>query len=91
MRKVIEGKSCDTEKANLIYEFQKYANIDSTYGHTKTWVTAQLYQTSKGNWFELVEGKNTSDVLNKLNEDKVKEILANDPEKYQEFFELEDA
>ncbi|WP_173917706.1 hypothetical protein [Halobacillus sp. Marseille-Q1614] len=91
MRKVIEGKLYDTEKANLIHEFQKYANIVSTYGHTKTWVPAQLYQTNRGNWFELVEGQNTSDVLNKLNEDKVKEILANDPEKYQEFFELEDA
>ncbi|CDQ20832.1 hypothetical protein SAMN05192559_10830 [Halobacillus karajensis] len=91
MRKVIKGKLYDTERATLIHEYQKYANVNSPYGHTKTWVNAKLYKTQKGNWFEFVEGKNTSDVLNKLDEDNVKEILSNDPEKYEKFFELEDA
>lgn len=91
MRKVIDGKLYDTEKADLVYEFQKYANVNSTYGQTKAWVKTQLFHTKKGNWFEFAEGKTSANELNKLDENAVKEILAHDPEKYQEFFELEEA
>ncbi|WP_173917710.1 hypothetical protein [Halobacillus sp. Marseille-Q1614] len=84
MRKVIDGKLYDSEKADLVYEFQKYANVNSTYGQTKAWGKTQLF---KRNWSYFAEDKTSANELNKLDENALKEILAHDPEKYQEFFD----
>lgn len=94
MKKIIDGKVYDTEKAEKITGFRRRRETSLLSGWYSR-VGAELYKTKKGNWFELV-GTDPADAkieLNALSENKAKEIISiADPDLYLTMFsDVEDA
>ena len=100
MKKIIDNKIYDTEKANKIFEFRKKCQGQECWfmrGHYfYYWTNVQIYKTSKENYFlhyNEAEGYNES--IEKISGEEVKATIKKlDPDKYIELFgmiELEEA
>ncbi|XZK76732.1 hypothetical protein ACSXCI_15820 (plasmid) [Clostridium perfringens] len=84
MQFIIGDKLFDTDKAELVCEFEVFKG----YGVRK--IEKTLYRTKKGNWFIVDEYSNCSIIT----ENKARELLIelNDIENYKKYFgELEEA
>jgi len=87
MKAIIDGKLYDSEKAELITGFSRWKSVNNLMlGEYDTWIDCELYRTEKGNWFELEGTDLRSTRLNALTEERAKEILQTNPEKYQELY-----
>lgn len=95
MKKIIDNKVYDTDKATLVFSFKRSVKLTNVFGISfNDWVSGELYKTSKGNWFEVIgeDSYKVSTQLNALTNERAKEIISINADKYQELFgELEEA
>ncbi len=93
MKKIINGKIYDTDKAEKVLSFNRRVTATSFFGgEYETWVSSEIYKTKKGTWFEIVGVETQNPQWNPLTEERAKEVLAVCPDTYQEYFgELEEA
>lgn len=93
MKKIINGKLYDTEKADLILKFRKKVNIKSLFGDIYTWANSELYKTKNDAWFEVVGVNFENPEINSITTEQAKEIIITDPDKFCELYpnEVEDA
>lgn len=100
MKKIIDNKIYDTEKANVIYEFRRRLKGDECIWKRGYffcyWTNAQVYKTKKGNYFlHLDKAEGYDEKIETITEEKVKELIKElNPDKYLELFgtiDLEEA
>ncbi len=96
MKKIIDNKIYDTEKATKIYEFRRRCKgsecIFLPGKFYVYWTNVQVYKTSKNNYFlHYDEYDNYKEKIETITEDEVKEIIKDiDPNKYIELFGMID-
>ncbi|WP_368895760.1 hypothetical protein [Priestia megaterium] len=87
MKAIIDNKLYDTDKAELVFEFVRTYKVRSVLGtYFNETGSGQLYKTSTGNWFEVIEAEGKAPELNALAVEDAKRITSIDPDKYQELF-----
>lgn len=87
MKKIIDNKLYDTEKAELVFSFKRKVTKTSLIGKYTDWVDAELYKTKKGAWFEVIGEGRPECQLNSITDERAKEIIQIDPVKYQELYD----
>lgn len=100
MKKIIDNKIYDTEKANQIFEFRRRLKGDKCWfkpGYCFVyWTNAQIYKTQNENYFlHLNAAEGYEEKIETITEDKVKELIKElDPDRYLQLFgnvDLEEA
>lgn len=89
LKKIINNKLYDTEKADLIIEYTTPIESRLLKGLYSRY-DAKLYKTKKGSWFRVVN--TVTPKLEAVNEKEAKEIVKLDPDLYIKLFgEVEEA
>lgn len=86
MKEIIDGKLYDTEKAELVVRFRRKVKAKNIFGEFDTWAESELYKTKKGAWFEVIGTNMSTPNLNVISEDRAKEIITVNPDKYIELY-----
>jgi hypothetical protein len=86
MKKIIDGKLYDTEKAELIVLFRRKVRVKNILGEFDSWASSELYKTKNGVWFEVIGTNMDTQKLSSISEDKAKEIIMLNPDKFVELY-----
>lgn len=95
MKKIINNKLYDTDRAGLIYEFCEKVKGDECWFRKEYsfcyWTDVQIYRTLNGNYFLHYNASSGYDEFIKVaTEDDVKRIIKSlNPDKYIELFGLD--
>ena len=97
MKKIIDNKLYDTEKAEKIFNFRQQRKT-SKFGDYNfySWFNVEVYKTKKNNYFfygYIKDGLDHKEFLEAVSEENVKDIMKElDPDKYIKLFgEIEEA
>ncbi len=87
MKKIIEGKLYDTEKAEKIVDFKTYRETETVLGVMQFGHESALYKTKKGAWFKVVGVGTKWAEMHVIVEEEAKEIIQLYPDVYTEMYD----
>ena len=70
MKKIIDNKIYDTDKCNVILEYQEKIPVSTFFGISNQYFQSKIYKTKKGTYLKFV-GECENDVFQDLNEIEV--------------------
>lgn len=87
MKRIVDGKLYDTEKAELVVSFSSKRKVSTIFGTLDRWVECGLYKTTKGNWFSVTGLDVSGTMLEPLSENEAMWVIQTvEPAMYMNLF-----